>query len=351
MGKDISSINEFDRMRMMGAQALKFSGEWFSKPVLTATRYAEWMMQTHLGTNVEALGDAWVNSIYANALLTGRWAACGFPTVTLGHRTAAAFAATRMKPDDAQEFVRAPWPAFGIRLPTELLWIEDNDKVLQPATFLIVGTLASEEVPGNTSPPGTERWWFKLLAASPMSIARAHELHPELRSYAMGFFDGVCLWGFNVEAKHLAAKDPRLIESDFKVWNTLDSTDVDQRSDELARALIIGACMYLSGDPRERQTRQAEDGISVRERKSKVRPGDTLPPYTEYEVTSSIRINLHHAMRDYVTRGGSSPSVQTLVGGHWKRVVYGQGRQHRRMQHIAPYWRGDINAPISQRVR
>lgn len=37
---------------------------------------------------------------------------------------------------------------------------------------------------------------------------------------------------------------------------------------------------------------------------------------------------------------GKPLSVRTRVPGHWKRVVFGQGRAQRRWQFIEPYWRG-----------
>jgi len=42
------------------------------------------------------------------------------------------------------------------------------------------------------------------------------------------------------------------------------------------------------------------------------------------------------------------PTVQTRVTGHWRRVVYGEGRSGRKIKWIQPYWRGPTDAPISQ---
>jgi len=89
----------------------------------------------------------------------------------------------------------------------------------------------------------------------------------------------------------------------------------------------------------------------VKVRSSKVRPGDELPPYTSYELQSAIRINLHQAMRDFVAHGGKAPTVQSLVAGHWKRQAHGPQNSLRRLQHIQPYWRGDVDAPVGERVK
>ena len=163
---------------------------------------------------------------------------------------------------------------------------------------------------------------------------------------------GVNLWGFNQDSAILATPDGGASEEDFTRWDEAGQTqDSDMRSDQMARSMLIACCMYLSGDPRERAERASEGGIEIRERKSKKREGDELPQYNEFELTSSIRINLHHTVRDYIAHGGKIPSVQTYVHGHWKRVAVGAGRAQRKLVHIQPYWRGDPDAPISTRAR
>lgn len=45
--------------------------------------------------------------------------------------------------------------------------------------------------------------------------------------------------------------------------------------------------------------------------------------------------------------GGASPLVRTLVSGHWKRQVWGEGRALRKWIFISPFWRGPEDGPES----
>jgi hypothetical protein len=306
------------------------------------------MIESGLHTRMEDLPTSIVNSIYANALVAGRWAMCGYPTITMGHRTAAAFCSTKMRPEDATEFVRSPWPAFVVRLPNGLFFVEDHGR-MREAEVLIATCLKANEVPMSRENaeqyPGEDRWWWKLCAAS--DLKRPDWMDPN----AASIFDGISLWGFNMPTHSMADPDGGEGEDGYIRWETQTTEDSDRRTERLCRSLLLAVCMYLSGDPRERAERASESGVTVRERKSKQREGDELPQYTSFEVQSSIKLDLHHAIRDYVHKGGSVPSVQTLVHGHWKRVAIGVGRTGRKLVHIQPYWRGDINAPISVRAK
>lgn len=336
----------FDQMRSAGVAALAHSRDWLChpEPPQLAWQLAQKIFRHELGRPIQDASYELQQTVLNNALLVGRWAACGFPTITLGHRTAAAFCGTKMRASDAAEFVRPPWPAFCIRLPTDLLSIEHDGKPYGAEVLLATALWPTEirEKPTTEravhQPSDQHRWWYKI-AASHKDIG--------VSDPTKGFFSGMSLWGFNLATQNLGER----ADESWEQWETEPTADSDERSQQLGRALLLSACMYLCGDPRERAQRLSESGVTVRERKSKYREGDLLPQYTEFEVTSSIKVNLHHAVRDYVEHGGSSPTVQTCVAGHWKRVAYGVGRANRRMVHVQPYWRGDLNAPISARVK
>lgn len=331
----MAASNVFDACRATGLLALQYSKKWLEDPVATTSKFAGILSERATMMPFEAHGDFNKKSLLCTSILSGRWAMSGFPVVTLGHRTAAALMATKLKPDDAEEFVRVPWPAFGIRLPTPLLTVEDNG-VYRDIPFLLVTSVEAKQCGDRW--PGAHRWWYRLYgqgaerAGSPIAESA----------------NTLSLWGFNMPTGSLATPDMRELDG-FERFDTRPQVSSDERSETLARLLIAAVCLHLSGDPRERANRNSEDGIKVSERKSKKRAGDELPQYTEFELHLAIKINLHHAMRDYVSRGGSVPTVQSLVPGHWKRVVYGAGRSQRRVQHILPYWRGQLDAPISTR--
>lgn len=342
--------NQFDSFRRMGLEALKFSTAWMSYPTRTARQFCEHIFAYSLGGRLEHAPSAVSQSLYTSVMIASRWAMCGFPTITIGHKTAAALCATKMRPEDAVEFVRPPWPAFCIRLPNGLLSISDNglprDAQVLVVTALEPGTIERE---GNKEqykqPADQHRWWYKLAAASVLDYPS------ELPARYASFFEGISLWGFNQATQYMASPDAGQKDLNYVRWETHPADDSDTRCERLARALILSTCMYLSGDPRELAQRASEGGISVTSRKSKKRDGDELPQYTNFEITSSIKVNMAEAVREYIRHGGSSPTIQTHVQGHWKRVPYGPGGKQRKLTHVQAYWRGELGLPISARVK
>lgn len=310
----------FGTLHIRAADALKFSKRWITEPLETGYAYTKTPLGAAMITaslrspddNIEQLLLQYVG----DQLALGCWAMSGFPVVTMDHRTAALLMSTRIRPDDAEEFVRPPWPAWLIKVPTPLLTI-GGDTTSEDASLLLV---AGVEVDRELS-------WFTALFSD----------------------SGVELFNCNVPTRLLATKDLAGV-SEYERWDMgREWASSDERSNQLSRALIVGTCLHLSGDPRKRVAEPVQDGVTVTSRRTQPRIGDHLPSYDEFELRSSINIDLHHVIRDYVRHGGKSPSIQTLVPGHWKRVAHGPAHSLRRMQHIQPYWRGPLDAPISAR--
>lgn len=343
----VTDLSMFDVARHVGRQSLAFSKDWFSEPIKTANNASYSMLDDVLG-DADRADQVTRHSVFCDLLLCGRWAMSGFPTVTMGHKTAAAFMATRIKAEDAVEFVRPPWPAFAIRLPTPLLAIDYNgqarDAHLIIATAIDANLVKKDQ---DTVSPHSDslRWWFKILANTPVPEGGLDGRLP--RTNVVGLWNGISLWNFNAPTEVFASKDGIDGVANHKRWDADQRTDCDERTEDMARALIVAACLHLTANVGSDDTR----GFTITERKSKQRAGDDLPPYTNFEIASAIKINLTHGIRDYIAHGGSSPTVQTMVHGHWKRQAHGVGRTLRKLIHVAPYWRGDVDAPISERVK
>ena len=341
----------FDAHRHKGLQALQFSKRWMDQPRRTSRAFADHIYRESMGMSIDSAPPVVAQCLITDTIIAGRWAMCGFPTITMGHKTAAAFCATKMRPEDAAEFVRPPWPAFCVRLPNGLLQIDDEG-VLRDATILMVTALEPESLEREKNfretfnqPMDQHRWWFRLSAPNFLVLP------PGFPRKYMRFFDGLSLWGFNQATQYMAFPDAGEDELGYIRWETIKTEESDKRCERLARALILSACMYLSGDPRELAQRAAEGGVGVTERKSKKREGDEFPQYRNFEVTSSIAINMTEALREFVRNGGSAPLDKSYVQGHWKRVPHGPGAQQRKLAHIHAYWRGDLNAPVSARTK
>ncbi len=135
--------------------------------------------------------------------------------------------------------------------------------------------------------------------------------------------DGLSCWAFHVNQSKLLADDlPR-------TWDALPRTSMDTRADALARRL---------GEPVQ----------SKRHSSARGRTADTLPDFKTWYLGREIKVdqNVIEAVRSFSREGGSSPKVQCLVSGHWKRQQHGPGRSLRKLIHVEPYWRGPLDAPV-----
>lgn len=331
----MAGYNLFEHALLTGKSALQFSSaaQWLSKPCSTANLFAGLATQTATCGLVDPNNQILKHSTFCSALLMGRWAACGYPTITMGHRTAAALMSTRIRPEDATEFVCIPWPAFAVKLPGDLLAIESRGSALS-AGLLLATCLDSDVI--NTDTPqdfettwwseGEKRWWWRIIADDGISA-------PWCDPRIFALYMGATLWGFNQSTADLATEDGGSSDRQFAHWDLQEVKELDKRSDQLSRALTLSCCLHMS---------QRASGIAtVEERKSKFRPGDILPQYTEYEIRSNASLNLHHAVRDYIRIGGSAPTVRHLVQPHWKRVAHGPQFSLRRLQWIDAYMRGE----------
>lgn len=106
---------------------------------------------------------------------------------------------------------------------------------------------------------------------------------------------------------------------------------------------VLGVAATLSVPDTQRDLR-------AKERKARAsnaaREARGEPTSWTYVLGGNVRVDVRSAVRDYVERGGSPPSVQSLVRGHWKRQPHGPELSLRKWIHVEPYWRGPEDAPI-----
>lgn len=127
-----------------------------------------------------------------------------------------------------------------------------------------------------------------------------------------------------------------------------DSPDIEDKEKiiALAKRLVIG-CFYTlqyTTNFRERTyVRKNED--------STARQGP--PNHRVIFVGKPMAFDCREKIKSYLSseRRGVSPSVQTLVTGHYKRQVIGILKSGRKVIWIEPYWRGPEEAPILSRPR
>jgi hypothetical protein len=114
----------------------------------------------------------------------------------------------------------------------------------------------------------------------------------------------------------------------------------DDRVLELAIRLLGGVCLEMS-DPNV-----LEGSKRGKAHSHQARAGHPPEPRV-YELTRAVTLDVREAIRAYVAgRRSTSPSVQVLVAGHWKRQRCGPGGVERKIIQIEPYWRGPDLSPV-----
>jgi hypothetical protein len=283
---------------------------WMTDPVSTAARAVPRLIPEVMTAPVQMQ-----SAILTNFVLAGRWAVGGFPVVAMTHRLTATLMATSVSAE-ALEYVRAPWPAVAVRLPNDLLYLENERGELVSATTLVFGAY---EHNGRTA-------WAYVVATD------ATHVDPQ----------GLSVWAIHLPTNMLTSED---LPHDLDM---LSRGAVDNRTDFMARRLMVGLCLWVSDPKNLGKPRQSRP---QRPRGERQRPPGVLPTFQVWQLGKDIQLDpqIIHAVRDYIREGGRSPRVQSLVTGHWKMQQHGPQRGLRKLIHVMPYWRGPLDAPVLQK--
>jgi hypothetical protein len=243
----------------------------------------------------------------ATAWWSGQWRSVGFPRVVIGPRRAAVLMATGVSAEQMPE-VTPPWPAFFIELTDSPIAINLVAGGTAPIDRLAVHYTSQHH--------GSPAW--TIIAETPA---------------------GPSIQRFNVLPK-LWLDDKLEHEPVLDGYSSLEVDDVDRRALTSLSRLVASLCLSFSEPSYVEAARARAKGKSYRAR----RRGP--PQVTDYVLGDDVRVDVREAVGAYVSRGGRAPTVQSLVRGHWKMQVHGEGRALRRWMHIEPYWRGPEDAPI-----
>lgn len=243
-----------------------------------------------------------------------KWARSAYSTVTVGHTYAAALIATQVTPS-VLPLVRLPWDAFVLEVPNGLLPLTRIPRMGTDAlmTSEIRRILVTRLDPTTGPEPSGPRVGF---------IAHAEA--------------GGNLWRFG-EMRDLATEEGADLP---------DVTGMDTADERLAAALgrlVVNACLAMSSP--ENLTRLS--GSSPKGNKKGNKRGSPEPVHLHYKLGAPVTIDLRKEVREYLLgQRRSSPTVQTLVSGHWKLQHHGPQRSLAKTLWIQPYWRGPEDAPI-----
>lgn len=234
------------------------------------------------------------------------WFSAGLPRVSVGHRLAASFCATRVPEDCAAEAL-LPWPAFAIDVPRGIIPIKQRDDlwvahVIAFPQMMVTGLEA--------------QCFFMVTAHDSVRGVRADKASP--------------LGGPVLSTRDIARYAEGL----------LVSRDYFARERGLALRLALGVILELSAH--RPASARASGGVPLR----RSRHGE--PQCTMVRLTRDVKVDCRQHVRDYI-RGVSDRalSVQHMVRGHWKMQTHGEGGRERKFIHVEPYWRGPDDAPIA----
>ena len=243
-----------------------------------------------------------------------KWADCAFPHIVLGHKIASAFMATNANPDLIND-VFPPWKALLITIPSNLIFVEDYTTKQQVSMdMLSIQQIQNER--GNI-------WNWRLSSQnSPLQ-----------------------LWRFGLTTDLLASTDMSYSDQELGELFGKDITDKDERIAQLIGRLIIGICLSFP-----EHNKSVGKGSKLHNKSKGYNRDSNGPIMRTYEIRSPITIDCRNVIKDYITFGNrkhsSSPNIQTLVRGCWRRPPFGIAKGLPKTIHIEPYWRGPEDAKI-----
>lgn len=244
------------------------------------------------------------------AIGAGCWKKNGFPVIRLGHKRAAALMATEIT-EQSIEFVKAPFGAFFIELPDNLLHVSDVDGKLVKATGVLVHsrTFAVEAHYANkVRAPGT--YWNYVVLTDTSLIQ----------------------WKINRLVREVAGLSNR--DNEWEGFG-LPISDYDSRLDLLVGRLICSTCIMMS-NPENLKTKIE----ATRRNKSGKKADRTAPTYKVFTERQPINVDVRHYVSAYLKGERDSPHVRLMVRGHHKMQAHGEKLSLRKLKWIEPYMRG-----------
>lgn len=235
--------------------------------------------------------------------VSATWASCGFPIVQPTHKLAASLMATDI-PSELVPEIAIPWPAFVVAVPDGLITYDGIPVRL--ASF--VDTHAR----GMPAEGRGKRYVMTIFAHSAQRTALA----------ASGFDDVKNL--SKLSSEHGPEKS---------------------RAAEMLGRLVLGALIELDSPAHKAMVQQGPPPPKQRNKREEPTPRAWI-----FELRRDVKVDARSWVREYVSKGGKSPSVQVLVRGHMKRQPWGKGRAMRKWIQIEPFWRGSADAPIAVRA-
>lgn len=221
------------------------------------------------------------------------WATTGFQVIEPSHKLTASLMCTSF-PEEFIDNLELPWSSFAVKIPDNVI---SNDE-----HFMWVHGISD----------GSKK--VKLLLQTPGGFAHFSGTLSEINKASTDY------WENSDQAKSRLEAD---------------------RHHDVMKRLFIGVCAEVMSY----RTSLAE-GLGPLAKPVKRGPRVT----NTFKLTRHVTVDVRQVVRDYIRGNGRSPTVQTLVRGHWKQQPCGAKLVDRKFIHVEPYWRGPETAPVAVRL-
>jgi hypothetical protein len=223
------------------------------------------------------------------------WAMNGFQRVVVGHKLAASLMATHAG-DDPDVMTCRPWNAYTIEIPSGLVQVD------------ALGVTTSFDIACVWHHPPDAMSYYAIFSRDSDFAVSGKLVFP--------------LPDFNTSLEHLGASDTVML-----------------RARECFARLVVGTELEMTDPSRVKAPTSAT--------RARV---DSNAPSGVHRLVREVKVDCRATIAGYISgQRRGSPTVQTLVRGHFKRVAHGAARADRKWIHIEPYWRGPEDAPIAVR--
>lgn len=234
----------------------------------------------------------------------------------MGHKLAASLMATT-----GLMGLKSPWPCWGIVVPGGLIEFQAPSAIggMAPVDFVMVRQCPAWQH-GNASLRHIG-WEVALYSHGGGELASMFASIDDIEPNKGATFAEAC------------GLEPSRIEG------SEDLLPIDDRAMALARRLVLGSIAELDGGMSSRTTCTGRRGSTL----------TSIPAHGLWKLTRPVQVDVRRNCLEFCRGGGRSPSVRTMVRGHWKRQPVGSGGNDRKWIHVEPYWRGPEEGAVAVR--
>jgi hypothetical protein len=269
------------------------------------------------------------------------WEGSLFPSVSLTENDVLDFVSTST-PDTYLSEVRPPWDAFIIEIPDGVIPMVAHDDDIGNSKWVRYIQVFSNKLEAAPDIDVATRGNQQREILKHLIDAQRTGWVCDRRWWYVAYSNCGALSVFGSALSDTDLNSVRIVECDPN--KPSDEADYLTRVHLSVSRIIVGVCVEAANAIRlvdARPKRPKGVNAVIWAKQNRTRP---------YKFIQNVKLTseTEKLTRDFIS-GRGSPTVQTIVRRHRKRVACGKGRQERRWVTIEPYKRGPKDAPIGIR--